>query len=244
MRLPSPSQEQRLALLFAAVKAYFLPIILNFFFSNLSNLSIYLNSWQNQRLVPELFPYFVFPLLVALIFVVDTLYFSFGYAVEAGFLRNNVRSVEPTVFRWAVALMSYPPFSTYMVQFIGWYPDLHMDFSPLWLVTVMRAAILALLLVYVAATIALGAKCSNLTNRGIVSSGPYGFVRHPAYASKVVAWWLVLLPLMSHIIFLSMAAWSFIYFLRAITEERHLLADQDYVDYCRKVRYRFIPFVY
>jgi protein-S-isoprenylcysteine O-methyltransferase Ste14 len=40
---------------------------------------------------------------------------------------------------------------------------------------------------------------------------------------------------------LSMAFWSLIYYLRAVTEERHLMNDPDYQAYCRKVRYRFIP---
>jgi protein-S-isoprenylcysteine O-methyltransferase Ste14 len=41
-----------------------------------------------------------------------------------------------------------------------------------------------------------------------------------------------------------MAFWSFIYFLRAITEERHLSNDPEYVAYAQKVRYRFIPGVF
>lgn len=39
----------------------------------------------------------------------------------------------------------------------------------------------------------------------------------------------------------SLAAWTFIYFLRALTEERHLLKDQDYVEYVKKVKYMFVP---
>ena len=40
---------------------------------------------------------------------------------------------------------------------------------------------------------------------------------------------------------LYLAGWNMIYFLRAMTEERHLRADPDYRAYCEHVPYRFIP---
>jgi len=104
--------------------------------------------------------------------------------------------------------------------------------------------IILLLLVYLWATLSLGTRCSNLTNRGIVKGGAYRFIRHPAYIAKNTAWWLTILPVMSIPAFLSMLTWSFIYYLRAITEERHLIKDPDYQKYCRKVKYRFIPWVW
>lgn len=42
--------------------------------------------------------------------------------------------------------------------------------------------------IYSRASLALGFKASNLTNRGIVSHGPYKYVRHPAYICKNLAW--------------------------------------------------------
>lgn len=38
------------------------------------------------------------------------------------------------------------------------------------------------------ASLSLGFKASNLTNRGIVTKGPYRWVRHPAYAAKLGIW--------------------------------------------------------
>ena len=44
---------------------------------------------------------------------------------------------------------------------------------------------------------------------------------------------------------LSLAGWTTIYALRAITEERHLLlADNGYAEYMARVRWRFIPKVF
>jgi protein-S-isoprenylcysteine O-methyltransferase Ste14 len=89
---------------------------------------------------------------------------------------------------------------------------------------------------------AFGLRFSNLTNRGIIARGPYAWIRHPAYVSKNIAWWAENARSFSslwQIIFL--AAWNYIYYLRAVTEERHLLRDPDYRAYCQKAPYRFIP---
>ena len=108
--------------------------------------------------------------------------------------------------------------------------------------------------VYSWASWSLGLKASNLTHRGIVSTGAYAFVRHPAYFFKNLAWWVGGIPAIFagfsrdfsdgfYIVF-CLAGWSTLYFLRAITEERHLMSvDDDYLVYAAKVRYRFIPFL-
>ena len=111
--------------------------------------------------------------------------------------------------------------------------------------------------VYSLASVALGFRASNLTHRGIVSWGPYRFVRHPAYMCKNLAWWIGGIPILMGVFsqdsgnslfiafllaFLTACCWSGIYFLRAITEERHLRSvNGEYDVYCKKVPYRFIP---
>jgi len=108
----------------------------------------------------------------------------------------------------------------------------------------MRAISLILIGIYVSATLALGPKSSNLTNRGIVTRGPYSIIRHPAYISKNLVWWITLLPILSWTAILSMGIWSTVYHLRSVTEERHLGKDPDYQEYCKKVKYRYIPGIY
>ena len=39
-------------------------------------------------------------------------------------------------------------------------------------------------------------------------------------------------------------AWVYIYYLRAITEERHLIKDPEYQEYAKKVKHRFIPKIF
>ena len=40
---------------------------------------------------------------------------------------------------------------------------------------------------------------------------------------------------------ITIAVWAFIYYMRALTEERHLLKDPEYQAYTEKVKYKFIP---
>ena len=220
--------------------------MLNFFFSNYYAIK---NQFPNILSSTHLFTIsgfnnIIFPFLLTLIFLIDTLWFSFGYAIETKSLKNTIRSVEPTIFGWIVALACYPPFNGIFTKYINWYANDYIAINDIHLTFAIRIIILVLLTIYVSATLALGAKSSNLTNRGIVTKGPYSIIRHPAYISKNLAWWITILPVLSIPAIFSMATWSLIYHLRAITEERHLIKDPDYVNYCKKVKYRYIPKIY
>jgi len=243
---PKIEKHEKVTLLFMLVKIFFLPLMLNFFFNNYFSVksSIINVSTLSAWLSIGSFNTLIYPFLLSSIFLLDTLWFCFGYTFEAGFLRNTVRSVEPTVFGWAVAIICYPPFASIFTGYAGWFADDYSIFSTSTITFVARIFVILFLMGYLFATFALGTKCSNLTNRGIVSRGPYRFVRHPAYICKNLAWWITLIPIMGLFSILSMASWTFIYYMRAVTEERHLIKDPDYVEYCKKVKYRFIPGVY
>ncbi|MGV8152455.1 MAG: methyltransferase family protein [Candidatus Nanoarchaeia archaeon] len=243
--LPKISHNEKTALLFLLVKIFFLPIMLNFLFNNLTSVNNYIQNFTLENVLTfNGFNSYLFPFLISFLFLIDTLYFSFGYSFEHSKLKNKVRSVEPTVLGWAVALVCYPPFNSLFNGYTGWYANDFADFGAGWITFGARIFFILLLGIYVSATIALGAKSSNLTNRGIVTRGPYKYIRHPAYISKNLAWWITVIPVMNIFSFLSMLSWSVIYYLRAITEERHLIKDPDYQEYCKKVKYRFIPGIY
>jgi len=241
---PSLNKEEKTAILFVIVKIFFLPIMLNFFFSNLGSFRYQIPNISNTAFSIEGFNLILFPFLLTTIFMIDTLYFAFGYAVEAGFLKNKIISVEPTFLGWFVALVCYPPFNSLVTKYTRWYANDYISFSSISLTFAIKLVIILLLFVYLEATIALGTRCSNLTNRGIVSKGPYAIIRHPAYISKNLAWWLTIIPIASLPAIASMSIWSFIYHLRTITEERHLSQDPNYIAYKNKVKYRYIPGIY
>lgn len=227
-------KEEKTAFLFMVVKLFFLPLLLNF------SLNHYQQIWQ--LLSKEVIPFY--PLALTVLFTIDTLIFALGYAFEFKLLNNIVKSVEPTLLGWIVTLISYPPFNTWIGKYIPWGANERVLFWNSEITILFRIIIISLLFIYVAATIALGLKASNLTNRGIVQRFPYSLIRHPAYASKVLVWWLTLLPVMSWPFALGIFFWTVIYYFRAITEEKHLSQDLDYQEYCKKVKWRFIPGIY
>ena len=178
--------------------------------------------------------------IIDLMIFIDVGIFAFGYAIELPFLKNTIRSVEPTWFGWFICLICYPPLNE------AFFPLANYNLNATWPVwgEATRAAvtlIVALLWTnYTWASVALGFKASNLTNRGVVDTGPYRFVRHPAYVSKCTLWVLSCFFLGEgygvNILF-AIA----VYTLRALTEERHLLRDPEYVAYRKRVRWMFCP---
>jgi protein-S-isoprenylcysteine O-methyltransferase Ste14 len=77
-------------------------------------------------------------------------------------------------------------------------------------------------------------------------------VRHPAYAAKNFSWWCVMFPVALYqagaqksaaplLQVLGLVGLTFIYYMRARTEEKHLRKDPEYRAYMKKVPWRFIP---
>ena len=228
--------RSRLGMLTIAVKVFFMPMLVSWVISNLVHLHYVLNHWQWGF-------YNVNAFLVSLLILVDTGIFAFGYIVESKYLKNEIRSVEPTVVGWLVCLWCYPPFNHFSFNAFNYeFFDPSRSF-PEWVNILILCVITGLWTIFVWASVALGPRGSNLTNRGIVDHGPYRFVRHPAYMSKVSVWFLQCI-FMSEFSPGTFAAYATMYALRAWTEERHLSADPDYVAYKQKVRWKLIPKVF
>jgi protein-S-isoprenylcysteine O-methyltransferase Ste14 len=251
----SPGAKQ--AGLVLLLKFFFAPLMINWCLGHAGDMGNSLvQFWDSLREGArgrQLFDNSLFWACFQLILFVDTLLFTLGYIIETPALRNRIRSVDPTFFGWFICLACYPPFNDFTGRFLQWQSS---DFPQYQDTTVHFAAnitLLTALAVYSWASVALGFKASNLTNRGIVSHGPYAFVRHPAYAAKNLAWWIGALPNLYLILaagnlrhaayaLLALCGWTAIYALRAITEERHLLlGNNGYAEYAARVRWRFIP---
>jgi len=261
------SADEKVSLLLFLVKFYFVPIMAVFALNNLSNVVLYTKNIPPGFSLENILLLY-FPLVLSLIFLIDVSYYLTGYLVESTALGNKVLSVESTAFGWLVTLACYPPFNRISEEFLGWHSKNFNDFGNIYISIIMGGIALLLMSFYLWATISLGGKASNLTNRGIVTTGAYGVVRHPSYAAKNLTWWIMGIPFIfspqilsaysnstfihfvlndlpkAFIPLLSLCAWSGIYYLRAITEERHLSKYPDYQIYAEKVRYRFIPKVF
>lgn len=227
------SPESRLGLLTFLVKFFFLPIM---------------TTWVIDHAIDQInmtesfywdFAY-VNVYLVALFLYIDTAIFCFGYLFESKKLNSEIKSVEPTILGWVVCLWCYPPFRSFaFVPFDHQIINIQHDYSQ-GVLAAGTVVITVLWGIYAWATVALGFKASNLTNRGIVGHGPYRYVRHPAYAAKVTLWCMQGF-LFGKFLLGAMLGAILIYVLRAWTEERHLSMDPDYRDYRKKVRYMFFP---
>ncbi|MCF8275868.1 MAG: DUF1295 domain-containing protein [Flavobacteriales bacterium] len=233
-------------LLFALVKFFFTPIMIKFAVGNFNAIKFKLNFFASHEMDWFSMSFFndhFYGLMLALLFFIDTAFFAFGYLFEASWLKNKIRSVDTSFFGWFVALACYPPFTDSFAKWAPWHTNDHAWFGSAEVTFGARILLLFLLIGYVAATVSLGTKCSNLTNRGIVTKGAYAIVRHPAYICKNLFWWIVLIPAIPHtpLAIFGMAFWTMLYFFRAITEERHLIKDPDYQAYCAKVKWRFVP---
>jgi len=253
------SRQEKISILFLLLKFLYLPMMIESMVANWDLLAGKWWSYSGVMSLPRLeaFNNFLFPCLIDVFFIAECALYAFGYAVESRRCRNVVKSVDLTIFGWVVTLACYPPFNGFVNNYVSWYTSEDPVFKNDWVTGVAKCAVLLCFLAYLWGAISLGTKCSNLTNRGIVTTGAFAWVRHPAYAAKNLAWWIALLPALAEPAFslravltvcfpavLSMAFWSFIYFLRAVTEERHLSNDPDYLAYCKQVRYRFIPGVF
>lgn len=257
--------RDRIALLGIMVKIYFAPLMTVFFVDYFHRI---INYWSAVcTTIPKLLATGsythaqansdIYMALLTAIFLIDVSVSWAGYLFSSRWTKNQMFSVEPTLLGWLVTILCYPPFSkapgTYLIiptneEFI----TLPME----WLVTILAVISILGHLVYVFSTMCLGIRFSNLTHRGLVKVGPYGLVRHPAYAGKVLAWVCTGFPLVLYQFaqnpgptafypFFGLLFTVYIYYMRALTEERHLGAiDPEYANYCRTVRYRFIPGIF
>lgn len=236
--LPSFSKEFRVCILFMLVKFFYIPLMLNFATLHIVNIEKAIIDNLHKKPFYDI----LYLMIIDLMYLIDTGLYCVGYLVESTYLDSEVKSVESTLSGWAFTLMCYPPFNIITNYIFPWPQMDPVIFENPFLTFLFRFFILFLTGVYVWASIALGPKCSNLTNRGIVNAGPYAFVRHPAYISKNLSWWLMISSINIYTI-VSMSGWLFIYYMRAITEERHLSKDPDYIEYCKKVPWLFIPYL-
>lgn len=218
------------------LKAFFIPFMFGIVYGNITflNIIIYNFSFELPRM---------FLLLHAIIFTIDTVFGTIGYIVSLRVIDSHIRSTQRSLFGWAVCLICYPPLLFVLFSFADYQDSITWD---KWLGTAgflvwgWAGAILLFEALYVWATIIFGLRFSNLTHRGIITNGPYRYFKHPAYFAKNISWWLIYFPFVPVISFsaavinaLQLLFVNYIYYLRAKTEERHLMEDKRYRAYVR-----------
>jgi protein-S-isoprenylcysteine O-methyltransferase Ste14 len=270
------SDAEKQALMFLLVKVIYGPLMLSSAFGEIRACEQLLA--RAQILTALSAGGFCYIMFVHLIFLADSCLFVIGYHTESRWLKNELKAVDTNVWRVLVCIACYPPFNLVTTSVLGLSsedPYIMVGGDPralgawvlrsgevLFVATwVLRAAAVLFLLLLISSSLSLFTRASNLTNRGIVTWGPYRYVRHPGYLAKNMFWLMTLIPALvpypgtplfswSHYCVTCLCTvagflgWATIYFLRALTEEQFLSQDPEYVAYCKRVKYRFIPGVY
>ncbi|WP_299776371.1 isoprenylcysteine carboxylmethyltransferase family protein [uncultured Pseudoteredinibacter sp.] len=192
----------------------------------------------------------LFDIAIGLLYYVDLIFVVVAYLCTLKIFGAHIRTAQSTLLGWSVALACYQPFWSFVSKFyiqygngLKWHQWLsdHQFLLYLW-----GIAILALTAVYTMSTVAFGLRFSNLTNRGIITAGPYRYLKHPAYVCKNLSWWLISVPfvVVSDVesatkCCLALAMLNGIYYLRAKTEEQHLSSDPVYLQYKKAIHNRW-----
>ena len=234
---PAPlSDAARQYVLGWVLKGFFAPLMVTFALSNLKNLlPLDLAATFRDQAAG-------FSLIFDGLYFIDVGFASIGYLATLKLLNTHIKTIQTTLLGWVICLVCYPPFWPAVWQNFLNYDDGLEWGAWLWETPVLwyawGAAVLFCVAVYAWATLSFGIRFSNLTNRGIITNGPYRFVKHPAYIAKCVSFWLIAIPFIPHGSpaaaignCVALALGNLIYVVRARTEEAQLMQDADYRAY-------------
>lgn len=229
--------EQKELLLAWLVKLIFIPLMYSWLMMATEGLLAFNPSLTPAAIIQGLYLYGL---------AIDLLIATAGYLFASRLLGNAVMSTDKSWSGWLVCLLCYPPLIWVFQQIKQQTNDLiwtdwlqpHQPLFWFW-----ATAVSLTWLVYWLSTLHFGLRFANLSWRGLVNTGPYRWVRHPAYLSKNLYWWLYLVPFYgvasSYELtrnLLGLCFVSLVYFLRAYTEERHLKQFVEYRDYVEHMR--------
>ncbi len=218
------------------VKLFFLPLMFSYL------------TYEIERLVSfDLSALFgsagrLYDFLYSLLYGVDLVFATCGYIMTLKLTNSHIKSTDPTLLGWVVCIVCYQPFASILFE-----EYLNYENGVFWgqwlfdypiIYTMWAATIIFLILLYTLASVSLGFRFSNLTYRGLATSGVYRLTKHPAYISKNLSWWMISVPFIpagdvfwAFKLCLLMLGVNLLYFWRARTEENHLSNYPEYVAY-------------
>lgn len=218
------------------IKGFYLPLMVSYF----------TNAVRNVWRIDHTTVFAHMPDLVTAVsrwsLALDLAFVVIGYTLTLRILDSHIRSSNPFMYGWVATLILYQPFwgligKRYFAYNDGsnwadWFGD-HGA-----LLTVWGIAIILSKAGWAWANISFGCRFSNLTNRGVLTSGPYRFTKHPSYVCKNVSWWLLSVPFLSQegpvtaaVHCGALLGVNLLYVIRAHAEEQHLSEDPRYVSY-------------
>lgn len=172
-----------------------------------------------------------------------------GYLFGTRLIRTETRNVDRTWFGWTITLICYDPIVTavfgrwldYRTAVEGdiWVRPWAVAFAdvPLLLFAV-GGFIVFCEIIHLWGEAQFGLRASNISNRGVITTGLFRLTKHPIFVAKCVGWFFIWVPFMAGGDLITdlrfTILWGFvcvIYVLRAVAEERVMAKDPDYVAY-------------
>lgn len=188
--------------------------------------------------------------IVACLPIGYALYVRLGHGaldfVEINLLIQGLLNIVPMLVRRTPVRVTLNPLY-WLLAFVAayWVPFPALDTSPgtpiapVWICVLL--SFLGLLLA-VFARLSLGRNIGVVpAQRRLVTSGAYGWVRHPIYSAIFVNYLALILQHYSSLHLLLVGLGTFWFVLKSIVEERFLAQDPEYAQYMRRVRRRWIP---
>jgi len=236
---PHDADKARTHLLASGLRAFFLPFLLGSI-SKLYLASEAISFSEASQSTHRMLYYYLDKL-----WLLDSIFASIGYLLASRLLDTHYRGVYRRAGSWFVTGICYPPYNTVFFTGTGFYQVRYWDSViavDSFVGLVWMALIAVVCTIYIGANLSFGLRFSNLSKRGIVTTGPYALMKHPAYFFKNVSWWLMYVPFavvgspfeaLRACLLLAMG--SGIYYLRARCEEIELADDPQYQAYCRYI---------
>ena len=149
------------------------------------------------------------------------------------FRRTPVR-VTPNPWYWLLAFVA-----TYgIIAFYAFAPR----GTPIVPIIVPSVLVLISVALMIWARVSLGRSIGYVpADRGIVTNGPYRFVRHPIYSGLFVTMFAFLLRAYLPLNLLLILIIVGLFMLKSVIEERFLRDNPEYAAYMQEVRYRWLP---
>ena len=149
------------------------------------------------------------------------------------FRRTPVR-VTPNPWYWVLAFVA-----TYgLIAFLAF----AQRGSPIVPIVIPGLLVIVSVALMIYARVSLGRSIGYVpADRGIITSGPYRFVRHPIYAGLFVTLFAFCLRAYSPLNLLLSVILVGLFMIKSMIEERFLCGNPDYAGYMREVRWRWLP---
>ena len=175
-----------------------------------------------------------------------------GYIFASRLIGTELKKVDRTWFGWAINFSCYPPLNAAIFgAWVRYAPasDVSQVYQgdPAWayytlsnpaLLYAVGGVIIFFALIHLWGEAIVGIRAANSSSRGIITTGPFRFTRHPIYVSKCFQWAFLYFPVLNAIGFLNALQSGILFLLvcaiyagRALSEEKLLATDEKYVKY-------------